>query len=279
MDVVGLIKKEGFRRGFSIKTITTYSFCVEQFLKKCHKEPKRITKKDIKDYIDKLIEKGACGNTINVHLNSLKFLLQEVLCKRVLLRIKYSKTPKEMPTVLTKKETLDLINSIDNPKHKLMVELMYSAGLRLSELVNLRVRDFEFSKNYGWVRKGKCSKDRLFIIAEGLKDKLKQHIKDNCLSYTSYVFKGNKCPISQRSVQEIVKKAAKKAGIQKNVHPHTLRHSFATHLIEDGYDVTSVQSLLGHGSAETTMTYVHMASPKMINIRSPYDGLNNNVYK
>lgn len=173
MDVVELIKKEGFRRGFSIRTIIIYCFCVEQFLKKCHKEPRKITKKDIKDYIDELIEKGACGNTINVHLNSLKFLLQEILCKRVLLKIKYSKTPKEMPTVLTKEETLDLINSIDNPKHKLMIELMYSAGLRLSELVNLRVRDFEFSKGYGWVRKGKGNKDRLFIIAEELKDKYK----------------------------------------------------------------------------------------------------------
>lgn len=273
IDVVELIKKEGFRRGFSIRTIVTYCFCVKQFFRKFHKEPRKITKKDVKDYIDELIEKGACGNTLNVHLNSLKFMLQEILCKRVLLRIKYSKTPKEMPTVLTKEETLTLINSIDNPQHKLMIELMYSAGLRLSELVKLRIRDFEFSKNYGWVRKGKCNKDRLFIIADGLRDKLKVHIKQNNLSYHSYLFAGRMGHIHQRTIQEIVKKAAKQAEIQKNVHPHTLRHSFATHLIEDGYDVASVQSLLGHGSAQTTMTYVHMASPRMIKVKSPFDTL------
>lgn len=87
------------------------------------------------------------------------------------------------------------------------------------------------------------------------------------------MFPGRKGHINQRTVYEIVKKAAENANIQKNVHPHTLRHSFATHLIEDGYDVASVQSLLGHGSAATTMVYVHMASPKMINVRSPFDNL------
>ncbi len=273
MDVVELIKKEGFRRGLSIRTIRTYCDCVKRFLNRCRKEPRKITKKDIREYMDWLIERGAAGNTLNVYLNSLKFMLQEILCKRVLLRIKYSKTPKEMPTVLTKEETSNLTNSIDNQLHKLMIELMYSSGLRLSELVKLRVGDFEFSKNYGWVRKGKCNKDRLFIIAKGLKEKLKLHINQNGLSYNSCLFPGRKGHIHQRTIQEIVKKASKKAGIQKNVHPHTLRHSFATHLIEDGYDVASVQSLLGHGSAETTMTYVHMASPRMINVKSPFDSL------
>ncbi|MBW2975222.1 tyrosine-type recombinase/integrase [Candidatus Woesearchaeota archaeon] len=274
MDVVELIKKEGFRRGFSIRTINTYCFCVKRFFQKCPKEPRKITKKDIREYLDHLIQKGACGNTLNVHLNSLKFMLQEILCKRVLLRIKYSKTPKEMPAVLTKEETLALISSISNPTHKLMIELMYSAGLRLSELVKLNVKDFELSKNYGWVRKGKCNKDRLFIIAEGLKEKIKSHIKFNNLGYCSYLFPGRNSHIHQRTIQEIVKKASKKADILKNVHPHTLRHSFATHLIEDGYDVASVQVLLGHVSAETTMGYLHMASPSMISVKSPFDSLN-----
>ena len=106
-----------------------------------------------------------------------------------------------------------------------------------------------------------------------MKEKLKEHIKQNQLTYYFYLFPGRNGHIHQRTIQEIVKEAAKKANIQKNVHPHTLRHSFSTHLIEDGYYVASVQSLLGHSSAETTMIYVHMASPKMISIKSPFDTL------
>ena len=274
MDVIELIKKECLRRGLSRKTIITYCQCVKQFLRKCHKEPRKITKKDIKDYIDHLLEKDACGNTINVHLNSLKFLLEEILCKRILLKIKYSKTPKEMPTVLTKEEVIRLIKAIKNPRHKLMIELMYSAGLRLSELVKLKVTDLELSKNFGWVRHGKGNKDRPFILAENLKEKLKAHIKENKLTY--YLFQGRNSHIHQRTIQEIVKKAAEKAEIQKKTHPHTLRHSFATHLVENDYDVSQVQSLLGHGSPQTTMQYVHMASPKIISVQSPYDSLSQN---
>jgi integrase/recombinase XerD len=273
MDVVELIKREGFRRGLSQKTILTYCYCVKQFLNQTNKEIKKIKKSDIKEYLYQLKEKGLSSNSLNVYLNALKFLLQEILGKSVLLNIRYSKRPKTLPVFLSKEEVRQLINAIENSKHKLMIELMYSADLRLSELVNLKVQDLELSKNYGWVRHGKRNKDRLFVIADRLKQNIKNHIKEDDLKYFSYLFKGRKNHISQRTVQEIVKQAAKKAKINKNVHPHTLRHSFATHLIENNYSVYDVQSLLGHNSSETTMTYVHMANPKMINIISPYDKL------
>ena len=152
------------------------------------------------------------------------------------------------------------------------MNVTYSAGLRVSELVNLRAENFEFSNNYGWVRKGKGNKDRLFIIADDLKKELELHISRECKSNHSWLFEGwKRMHISVRSAQEILKKAAKKSGINKNVHTHTLRHSFATHLLENGYDVASVQFLLGHSSTDTTMQYVHMASPRMINVKSPLD--------
>ena len=182
--------------------------------------------------------------------------------------------PKTLPTVLTKEEIIRLFDNIKNSKHKLSAELMYSSGLRVNELVNLKVMDFEFEKNYGWVRNGKGNKDRLFIVAKRLNERLQEFIKENKLSYESYLFKGNKRDhISKETINMIIKTAAKKAGIKKRVHCHTLRHSFATHLIEDGYGVSDVQSLLGHKSPETTMVYVHMASPKMLNIKSPLDNL------
>lgn len=270
MDVLYLLKRETYRRGMSQRTTLTYCQCVKQFLQYCKKDPKCVTKKDIKDYLDTLIDKGACGNTINVHLNALKFLMEEILCKRIMLKIKYSKTPKTMPVFLTKEEVMRLFNAVDNSKHKLILELMYSAGLRVSEVVNLRKQDLEFERGIGWVRKGKGNKDRPFIIAKCLEAKLKQH----CDSVVNFLFEGRKGRhLHIRSVQEIVKNAAKKAKINKNIHPHSLRHSFATHLIENGYDVATVQPLLGHNSAETTMMYVHMANPRITNVKSPYDTL------
>ena len=191
--------------------------------------------------------------------------------RNIHLNLKFSRRAKTFPTVLTQEETKRLINSIYNEKHKLMIELMYSSGLRVSELVNLKVEDLEFNKKYGWVRKGKGGKDRVFIIAEKLNKRLQEFIKSNKIN--SFLFEGRMGTISRRTISEIIKQATKKAKIKKNVHCHTLRHSFATHLVENGYSVNDIQSLLGHNSSQTTMIYIHMANPKIINIKSPLDNL------
>ena len=270
MDPLYLIEKEGRRRGLSERTISSYCYCVRKFMQFCRKEPRKVRKQDILDYLDHLVARGLSGSTLNINLNALKFLQQEILCKRILLRVKFSKRPKQMPIVLSKAEVVKLFAAVENPKHKLMIKLMYSAGLRLSELVNLKVEDIDFDMGVGWVRKGKGRKDRPFVLARSLAHELSEHIKE-C---GSWLFEGrNKRHIHARCIQEIVKRAAKKAGIKKNVHPHSLRHSFATHLIENGYSVSNVQALLGHNSPQTTMVYVHIAKPKMLNIVSPIDRL------
>ena len=273
MDELYLLKKEALRRGLSHRTVVTYCQCVKQFMRNCRKELLKVGKKDVTDYIDSFIEKGACGNTLNVHINALRFLFQEVLGRRIMFRIRYSKTPKAMPVFLTKDEVVKLIGAVINSKHRIILELIYSAGLRVGEVVRLKKQDFEFERGIGWVRKGKGNKDRPFIIARFLAPKLRMFIEDYCKN-SDYLFVGWKnIHLSVRSVQEIVKHAAARAGIEKNVHPHTLRHSFATHLVENGYEVCAVQPLLGHNSAETTMVYVHMARPALVSIESPYDSL------
>ena len=273
MDVPELIRKEGLRRGLSHKTIRTYRYCVRKFFNWCKKDPKEIKKADIKEYLDLMIEKGACGNTINVNLNALKFLYCDILNKRLMINVKFSKTPKSLPTVLTKDEVIKLLGAINNPKHRLMAKLIYSAGLRVNELVHLKAEHFDIANGYGWVRNGKGNKDRMFVIAESIKKDLIEHISKECTSSSSFLFKGFNGHISTATIRAIINQATKKAGIKKNVHPHTLRHSFSTHLIENGGSVAQVQSLLGHASAETTMVYVHMASPKMIDVKSPLDSL------
>lgn len=275
MDLIELMKKEMFRRKYSIRTIKTYNYCIKKFLLKYPKDPLKITKKDITDYLNSFIEKNISGTTINVNLQALKFLVEEILHRpKTFYHIKYSKTPKKLPQVLTKEEIIKMLKQIKNQKHKLMIKLMYSAGLRVSELVHLRLRDLEIDKNFGWVRKGKGNKDRLFIVARKINKELQEHIKENNLQLEDWLFKGQKGDhYSTRSIQEIIKKAIIRSGITKRVSPHTLRHSFSTHLIENGYGVTSVQSLLGHKSPETTMIYIHLASPSMINVESPLDTL------
>jgi len=274
MDVFTLIIKEGRRRHLSPRTIRTYIHCIKAFLKHYRKNIRSLRKQDIKDYLDTLVEKDRAGNTLNVHLAALKFLFEEILCKRLVLYIHYSKTPKTLPIVLSQEEVRKLFAAISNPKHSLLVRLLYAAGLRVSELVHLRVCDFDFARGMGFVRQGKGGKDRFFLVADRLTHELQHFIQQEQLSQESYLFKGNHGNhYSQRSVYEIVRGAARSAGISKSVHPHTLRHSFATHLIENGYALADVQTLLGHSSMQTTSRYVHLASPRFTSVRSPYDSL------
>lgn len=273
-SLVYSMKREMLRRGLSQRTVSSYCFCIKKFLKNYNKDYKKITKIEIKGYLDDLAEMGRSGSTINLYFCSIKFFLEEVMHRNINLNLKFSRRPKKFPTVLTQEETKRLFSAIKNEKHLLMIKLLYSAGLRVSELINLRVKDLELNKNYGWVREGKGRKDRVFIIAEDIKENLQKFILENKIDYDSFLFKGVKNRnISRRTIAEIIKTAAKRAKILKNVHCHTLRHSFATHLVENGYSVNDIQGLLGHNRADTTMMYIHMANPKLFNIKSPLDDL------
>jgi len=258
-DIYESIKKECFRRRLSDKTAIAYTFWNRKFFRFCSKDYKSITKKDVKNYITYLSEKNLSASTLNLALNSIRFMLFSVMHKRWHLDMKYSKKPKKLPGVLVKEEVLVLIDAIDNPKHKLIAELMYSAGLRVSEVVNLRVRNLDIENSFGWVRHGKGDKDRIFIIAEKLKNKLAELTDSK--GHDSYLFRGRRGHLTTQSVYQFIKKAAKKAKLKKNVHPHTLRHSFGTHIVENEYSLQALQGLLGHSRIDTTKIYVHTAKP------------------
>jgi site-specific recombinase XerD len=274
VDIEQAMKRECKRRRYSERTIKTYIYCVNRFLKWCKKDLGKISKKDVRFFLEYLSEKGKAGNTMNVYHMAIRFLFENVLDKRMWIDIKYSKVPEKLPVVLSKEEIKKLFEVIKNPKHKLMIQLMYGSGLRVSELINLKVEDLELDKGFGWVRKGKGNKDRLFIVPESLKSEIRKFIGMKKIDEYNRLFtsqRGRKYSI--RSLQQIIKKARKKAKINKNISCHTLRHSFATHLIENGCSVSEVQALLGHKSPETTFVYVHTASPKLIKIKSPLDDL------
>jgi integrase/recombinase XerD len=276
IDIEKAVRRECKRRGYSDKTADTFWFCINRFLKLSGKTIDKVSKKDVRLFLEGLSEKGRAGSTLNVYHMAIRFLFHDVLDKRMWIDIHYSKVPEKMPVVLAKEEVRKLLGAIDNRKHKLMMQLIYAAGLRVSELINLKAKDVEFGKNYGFVRKGKGNKDRIFIIPLKLENKLKELVDCEGLKKEDFLFtsiRGHKYTIS--CMRMIVQKATEMAGIEKKVHPHTLRHSFATHLVEEGYSLQDVQAVLGHKSPETSLIYVHMASPKMISIRSPFDSLNN----
>jgi site-specific recombinase XerD len=275
MDIARAIFLEASRRRMSERTIKSYTSCVLRFFEKCGKEPQKVSKKDVLDYMNsEFIDRKVAGNTINVNLNALKFFFEEVLRKNMRLYIKYSKKALKLPLVLSKEEVRGLIDNIQNEKHKLIVSLLYGSGMRLSELINLKIKDLEIDKGYGFVRQGKGRKDRIFIIPASIKEKLGEETREK--NPESYVFSSNRNEkYNPSTIQAILKNAAQSSGLWKlkKVHPHTLRHSFATHLIQNGSSLNEVQALLGHKSPETSMIYVHMASPKMIDIKSPLDEL------
>ncbi len=274
VDIEQGVRKECWRRRYGPRTVKTYLYCINRFLHFVSKDLGQISKKDVRLFLESLSEKGLSGNSMNTYHMAIRFLFESVLEKRMWIDIKYSKIPEKMPVVLSKEEVKKLFEAIENQKHRLMIELLYSSGMRVSELTNLRVKDLEIEKGFGFVRSGKGNKDRLFILSSVLKDKIKKLIDDEFLNSDNYLFTSMRNKrYNIRSVQMIIKNAVKLAKIGKNAGPHTLRHSFATHLIENGYDVSQVQSLLGHKSPETTMIYVHMASPNMINVESPIENL------
>jgi len=259
------LKNELKLRGFSPVTIRNYAFFVEKFLNKTKKPVEELNEEDVKAYLAELFDTKS-KNTIMLALASLKFFYQEIL-KKDFAQIKIPKKEKKLPEVLTKEEVKRLIESTDNEKTRLIVSMLYSSGLRVSELVNLKVNDLNLDERIGWVRKGKGSKDRIFTISESLATNLKEFLKEK---NNIYVFSKDK-PLTTRNIQKIIASLRAKAGINKKITPHTLRHSFATHLLENGVDIRKIQFLLGHSSLNTTQIYAHVSQEEIKKIKNPLD--------
>lgn len=273
-DIDSKIHIECRRRRLSPRTYKTYLYCVHKFLNWSKKDLRYISKKDVRLFLEYLSSKDMAGSTMNIYHMAIRFLFENVLEKRMWIDIKYSKTPKRLPEVLSKEETRKLIDVIKNQKHQLMVCLLYSTGIRVSELINLKVKDLELAKGYGYVRNGKGGKDRLITLPKNLISAINKLIENENLNEKDYLFKSNRGrKYHMKSIQKIVQTASINAKLNKKVHPHILRHSFATHLIENGYDVQNVQALLGHKSPETTLIYTHIASPNLVNTKSPLESL------
>ena len=267
MSSIEKLQTELKLRGFSQMTVRNYSFFVQKFLLNTNKPHDTLTEDDVKSYLGSLIESKSKSTTM-LAAAALKFFFTEIL-KKPVSSIRVPKKDKRLPEVLTKEEVKLLIESSDTTKSRLMISLLYSSGLRVSELVKLKPQDLRFEEKVGWVRGGKGGKDRMFLLSENLSSELKDYIAKQD---KSYIFSKDK-PLTTRNVQKIIKKLREKTGIQKKITPHTLRHSFATHLLESGTDIRYIQTLLGHASLNTTQLYAHVSTEQLKKIQSPLDKL------
>lgn len=256
---------------FSIKTRAMYLGTFMKFLKYFnYKHPAFISDEDIRDYMILHREKSAAHQDNLV--SSFKFFFEKI--HNHTLSQKHVVRPRKgfhLPDYFNQSEIAAMLNTTDNSKHKLLIALGYTAGMRRQEIQNLRLVDIDLNRNRIFIKDAKGNRDRYSLFSRHLHDLLKTYLADH--KPKIYVFEGRQPGIkySTTSMSATLKNMAKAAGIQRKVHMHMLRHSFATHLLEDGRDIRYVQELLGHKSIKTTERYTHIVSDALLNVASPFD--------
>ena len=260
-------------RGFSPRTVQTYLYQNKRFLDYIQKDAAAVREEDIKEYLAYLMsERKLTNSTAALVKAALKFYYDEILKKNIV-TLKTPKLARKLPEVLTREETKRLLEQLTHTKSRIIVKLLYSSGIRLSECLQIRAEDLELGNKMGWVRGGKGAKDRMFILSEDVSGELLHYISQRNRR-TGYLFTAKDGRVlSPRTVQKIVQLAAQKAGINKHITPHKLRHSFATHLLEAGTDIRIIQELLGHANLQTTQIYTKVSQEQMRKVRSPLDTL------
>jgi len=255
-------------RNYSFKTIKTYLGCLREYFdfKKFNLE--KIDEENIKQFLLNKQSKNYSSQTINLYLNTIKFFYREVLKIPQKINLKFAKRSKKLPIVLSREEIKNTIDVITNPKHKLIISLAYGAGLRISEAVNLKVKDINLEELTIHLKNAKGKKDRITIFPEKIKNDLQNLITGKNLN--DYLFESERGgKLTERTAQKVFENVLRGADIKKDATFHSLRHSFATHLLENGVDVRYVQELLGHQNIRTTQIYTQVTNPKLKNIKSP----------
>lgn len=263
-------------KNFSPRTVFSYTHYIHDCLRFANVRANCITEEHIRSYLLFLQQKNVSSSTLNTAYSALKLYFEKVLRRKFFAYIPRSKKEKKLPTVLSKGEVKVIIDTIKNVKHKTMIRLLYGAGLRVSELVRLKMRDFDFDRLRIHVTCAKGKKDRYTLLPRALVELLQKQTKmKTSADFLFTGFKGKR--LTEKTVQSIVQMAAFRAKIAKHVSPHTFRHSFATHLLESGTDIRYIQELLGHTKIETTQLYTHVAIQTVI-LQSPLDGEGGGVY-
>lgn len=264
------IKNEMRLRNFSQRTIKSYLTCLDDYfcyIKIIKKEPDLEV---IKKYLLSKRDRGLSSQTINLYLQAIKYFYRDIYKSRINIDIKFAKTASKLPVVLSRLEIDKIIDKINNQKHKFMIILAYGCGLRVSEVTRLKIKDLDLGELTIHIKGAKGNKDRITIFPEKYKNDVLNLIAGK--NKDEYLFEsqmGGK--LSERTAQKVFENALNKSGIKKEATFHCLRHSFATHLLENGTDVRYVQELLGHANIRTTQIYTKVTNPSIRKIKSPLD--------
>jgi integrase/recombinase XerD len=257
---------------YANNTAKTYIQCFEKFINSQKEQDlMRINEQDIQHYLQQLIQHKKSNSYVNQMINSIKFYYEIV--KEMPNRFYSVERPRKeftLPKVLSKEEIKNIIDAAGTIKHRCILSLMYSSGIRIGELLQLKIEDIDSKRMLIRVNQGKGKRDRMTLLSEKVLLDLRIYYQQT--RPKNYLFESPDGQMySASSVQKILKKAAITCGIRKNVNPHMLRHSFATHLLESGTDLRYIQTLLGHKSSKTTEIYTHVATNTFISIKNPLD--------
>lgn len=263
------LRNEMILRNFSRKTVDAYLYANERFFGFAGKPADEITQADIERYLLFLAEKRLAAATRHLIVSALRFYYCDVLKRRF--RLVYPKVGRRLPLVVLRWDVIRMIEATANMKHKLLIVLLYSSGLRVSEAVKLKLADVNAARKCILVREGKGNKDRIVIASEAFLRLLEEFLplRKRESDYLFYSDRLDRAHISIKTAEKVVENAAARVGIR--AYCHALRSSFATHLIENGTDVHYVQKLLGHSSISTTQGYLRVADSSLLRVRSPMD--------
>ncbi|MFA6519102.1 MAG: site-specific tyrosine recombinase/integron integrase [Candidatus Shapirobacteria bacterium] len=255
--------------GYSQKTVKSYVYGLGRYFEFKKDKFEAFDEEDIKDFLLDCQERGVSPQTRNLFLNAIKFYYEKVIKTNQNIEIRMAKKESRLPVVLTKEEVEQITGTVKNLKHRLLIALSYGAGLRVSEVVALKVADVNLEELTINIRQGKGRRDRISVVSEKLVEDLRKMMAGK--SGSDYVFESERGgKLTTRTAQNVFERSLKKAGIKKRATFHSLRHSFATHLLENGVDVRYVQELLGHQNIRTTQIYTHVTNPRLKNIKSPW---------
>ena len=268
------LDKEIRSRKYSLKTRKAYLYFNRLLCGKLQKNPEEIRSCDITEFLA-IMEKDRdySAASLNLAINALKFFYRYVFRSNIVNDLKRPVNNRRLPVVLSADEIVGILNTEANPKHRLLLMLVYSSGLRVSEVVALKKEHIDLSRNVILVEQSKGRKDRYTMLSEKTARFLKDYYE--FFKVKDWLFPGQPVMrhLSVRSAQHIFDKAARRAGITKKISIHCLRHTFATHLLENGTDIRYIQTLLGHSSIRTTERYTHVAAHDVLKIKSPLDNI------
>jgi len=261
------------QKRYSANTIKSYVFYMEEFATAMQGKPlDDIATDEVHQYMLRLIkEKNISISQQNSRINSIKFYYEKVLGnERTVYKIDRPKKERKLPDVLSKQEIAAMIKSTENKKHKCLMAVIYSCGLRRSEAINLKIEDIDSKRMQIKIVGAKGKKDRYVTLADKTLIYLRDYYKEDKPRVFLFEVKEG-VPYSATSIYNVIKNAAKKVKIRKRVYPHILRHSFATHNLEQGMDLRYIQELLGHESSQTTEIYTHVSQKDLNKFKNPFD--------